>query len=228
MLIRAHPCPSANISPPRCLPEAHRTLPPRTPDARSCRLSERERAGAFTPRSCERTIHGIAQQVKPEWWVAGRSGRRWSSLKKCGWPPAALPSVCRSRHPQKSVVRPATTDVPETVLRVVSSPRVPAMRGVQPNPRCTFVFQDVVAPFTGVRMEARSWRRSAARRLRATRAPLRVWTLYCKVARQPMLMRRSSTAAFTNEKQRWNCTSAGSVGPGRGASRCAASPGDPG
>ena len=99
------------ISRRRCLPEPHRTRPPRTPDARSCKLSERERAGAFPPRSCEGTVHGIAHQVKPEWWVARRSGRRWSSLKKCGWPPAALPSVCRSRRPQGSLVRPATADV---------------------------------------------------------------------------------------------------------------------
>ena len=95
----------------RCLSKAHRTQPPRIPDARSCDASERERAGAFPPRPCEGMVHGIAHQVKPEWWVAGRFGRRWGSLKKCGWPPAALPSVCRSRRPQGSLVRPATADV---------------------------------------------------------------------------------------------------------------------
>ena len=54
------------ISRRRCLPEAHRTQPSRTPDAQSCKVSERERAGAFPPRSCEGTIHGIAHRVKPD------------------------------------------------------------------------------------------------------------------------------------------------------------------
>ena len=73
VLIRAHPCSSVLIPiirrrrrRRRCVPEAHRTQPPRTPDARSGKLSECERAGAFPPRSCEGTVHGIAHQVKPD------------------------------------------------------------------------------------------------------------------------------------------------------------------
>ena len=32
--------------------------------------SEREKAGAFPLRSPKGTVHGIAHQVKPEWWAA--------------------------------------------------------------------------------------------------------------------------------------------------------------
>ena len=59
------------IRPRRCLPEAHRTQPPRSPDARSCKVSARERAGAFPMRSCEGTVHGIAHRVKPDGGLRG-------------------------------------------------------------------------------------------------------------------------------------------------------------
>ena len=55
----------------RCLPKAHRTQLSRTPDARSCKVSVRHRAGAFPPRSCEETVHGIAHQVKPDGRLRG-------------------------------------------------------------------------------------------------------------------------------------------------------------
>jgi hypothetical protein len=115
-------------------PKAHQAQPSRTPDARSCEFSERESAGAFPPRSCEGKVHGIAHQVKPDGRLRGAVAAK-GFLKKCGWPPAALPSVCRFRRPQGSPVRRATADVRDTVLRVVSSPPFPVMRGVQQNPR---------------------------------------------------------------------------------------------
>jgi hypothetical protein len=55
-------------------PEAHQTQPSRTPDARSGEFSERERAGAFPPRSSEETVHGIAHQVKPDGRLRGAVG----------------------------------------------------------------------------------------------------------------------------------------------------------
>jgi hypothetical protein len=58
----------------RCLPEAHRTQPPRTPDARSCEVSAREKPSAFPPRSREGTVHGIAHQVKPDGRLRGAVG----------------------------------------------------------------------------------------------------------------------------------------------------------
>jgi hypothetical protein len=54
-----------------CLPEAHRAQPPRTPDARSRKVSAREKAGAFPLRFCETTVHEIAQQVKPDGGLRG-------------------------------------------------------------------------------------------------------------------------------------------------------------
>ena len=116
------------ISRRRCLPEAHRTQPPRTPDARSCNVSARERAGVFPPRSCEGTVQGIAHRVKPEWWVAGRSGRRWISLKKMRMAPCRasirLPFPTSPGKPGA----PRHCDVRGHGVRVVNSPRFPVMR----------------------------------------------------------------------------------------------------
>jgi hypothetical protein len=60
-------------------PEAHRAQPPRTPAARSCRLSEREKDCAFPPQSGEGKVHPIAHQVKPDGGLRSRSGRPWGS-----------------------------------------------------------------------------------------------------------------------------------------------------
>jgi len=49
--------------------------------------------------------------------------RERCSRKKRGWPPAALPSACRSRRPQESPVRPASADVQDTVSRMVNRHR---------------------------------------------------------------------------------------------------------
>jgi hypothetical protein len=88
-----------NIRRRRRLPEAHRTQPPRTPAARSFKVSVREMAGAFPPRSCEATIYEIAHQVKPDGGPRGALEEN-GVIEKCGWPPAALGSVCRCRQPQ--------------------------------------------------------------------------------------------------------------------------------
>jgi len=76
----------------RCLPKAHRTPHPRTPDARSCRVSERDRAGAFPPRSCEGTVRGIAHQVKPD-------GRLRCAREDDGVPEKILMAPCRASIP---------------------------------------------------------------------------------------------------------------------------------
>jgi hypothetical protein len=68
----------------RCLSKAQRTQPPRTPDARSYKIPERERAGAFPLRRCEGTVHGIAHRVEPGGWIRGALGRRWGIPKKLG------------------------------------------------------------------------------------------------------------------------------------------------
>jgi hypothetical protein len=105
-----------------CLPESRRTRPPRPPDARSFKVAAREMAGAFPTRSCEATVHEIAHRVKPDGVLRLAAKDHGGSRKKCGWPPAALPSVRRSRRLQGSLVPPAATGVRDTVLRVVSSP----------------------------------------------------------------------------------------------------------
>jgi hypothetical protein len=67
----------------QCVPKAHQTRPSRTPDARSCKVSAREKTGAFPLRSREGTADGIAHQVKPD----GRLRALWTMmgpLKKCG------------------------------------------------------------------------------------------------------------------------------------------------
>jgi hypothetical protein len=64
IFLRRSPCSIVCLR--RCLPEALWTQPSRTPDARSCKVSAREMAGAFPPRSCEATIHEIAHRVKPD------------------------------------------------------------------------------------------------------------------------------------------------------------------
>ncbi len=84
----------------QCLPKAHRTRPPRTPDARSCKVSEREKVGAFPLRLSKGKVHGIAHRVKPGWWVAGRCGKHWGSRKNSHGPlprfhPTAVPDVPR-------------------------------------------------------------------------------------------------------------------------------------
>jgi hypothetical protein len=63
-------------------------------------------------------------------------GALWKTLgflKKCGWPPAALPSGGRSRRFQGRFVRAA--DVRDIVLRVVNLTTDSGLRGVQPDPR---------------------------------------------------------------------------------------------
>jgi hypothetical protein len=51
--------------------------------------------------------------------------RERCSRQKRGWPPAALPSVYRSRRLQGSPVRPAPADAQDTVSRMVSRQRFP-------------------------------------------------------------------------------------------------------
>jgi hypothetical protein len=47
------------------------------------------------------TVHGIAHQVKPGWWVAGRSGKQWGSPEKNShgslprFHPTAVPDAMR-------------------------------------------------------------------------------------------------------------------------------------
>ena len=92
------------------LPQARWTQPPRTPDARSRKLSDRERAGAFPPGLARGD--GSRDRASGEAGMVGRGAlRRERCIRKCGWPPAAPPSVRRSRHPQRSFVCPATADV---------------------------------------------------------------------------------------------------------------------
>jgi hypothetical protein len=78
-------------------------------------------AGAFPLRPGEATVLGIAHQVKPDGGFRG-AVRTMGLPKKCGWPPAALPSGCRSRHLQGSSVRTGTAGVRDGVLRGVNSP----------------------------------------------------------------------------------------------------------
>jgi hypothetical protein len=97
-------------------------------------LGPRESRGRSRRGAREGRARGIAHRMKPEWWAAGRCGGK-GVQKKRGWLPAGRPSACRSRRPQGSSVRPAPADVQDTVSRMVDPPRLPAMRGVQRNPR---------------------------------------------------------------------------------------------
>jgi hypothetical protein len=56
-------------------------------------------------------VHKIAHQVKPDGGLRGAPEDDGVPEKKSSWPPAALPSAFRFRHPQRSFVRPATADV---------------------------------------------------------------------------------------------------------------------
>jgi hypothetical protein len=88
----------------RCLPQAHRTQPPRTPDARSCRLSGHDEAGALLPQSCEREgspdrASGDEDGLPP---CAKESPCRSASLpKKRGWQNQL---GCSSRSPEANPV----------------------------------------------------------------------------------------------------------------------------
>ena len=99
------------------------------------KLEPREKAGAF-PQEFSRG-DGSRDRASGEAGMVGCGAprRERCSRKKRGWPPAGLPSVCRSRHPQGSPVRPAPADVQETVSRMVNPPPLPALCGVQLNPR---------------------------------------------------------------------------------------------
>jgi hypothetical protein len=78
----------------RCLPEAHRIQPPRTPDARSCRPSERDKAGALLLQSCKRE---------------GSPDR--ASGDEDGLPPCARKSPCRSASLPKMRMAPCRASI---------------------------------------------------------------------------------------------------------------------
>ena len=112
------------ISRPRCLSKAHRTQPPRTPDARSCKVSERERAGAFPPRSCEGG--GSRDRASGEAGMVGCGALR----KTMGFPEKMRMAPCRASIRLPFPTSPGKPGAPRHArrvgtrwLRVVSSPR---------------------------------------------------------------------------------------------------------
>ena len=128
--------------PPAMMPAgAHRTQPRRTPDARSCRVSARDRSDALPLRPCEGTVHGIAHRVKPGWQVAGHSGRRWGS-QKCGRPPRGevprrgLPRSAEPAPAPGTEVAAGTTNSLPTVSTVDGSTRTRPMLSCVPPRRC--------------------------------------------------------------------------------------------
>ena len=83
------------------LPKAHRSQPPRTPDARSGEAWAREKAGGVPAEgSREGKVRGIAPRVKPEWQAAGSCGGKGVPEKKAdgplpGFHPPPVPDVSR-------------------------------------------------------------------------------------------------------------------------------------
>ena len=93
-------------------PQAHRSRPPRSPDARSSEAWAREKAGGVRVGSGARGRFA-GSRASGEAGNVGRGalGRERCLWKKRGWPPAALRSFYRSLHPQERVARPATAGV---------------------------------------------------------------------------------------------------------------------
>jgi hypothetical protein len=126
-----HPRPQPDTD---VLPQAHRSRPPRTPDARSGEAWAARRPGRFRRGSREGTVRRIAHRAKPNGGLPDAAAGTVFQ-KKCGWPPAALPSARCCRRPQGSPVRPAPADAQDTVPRMVNPPPLPDMCGVQLHPR---------------------------------------------------------------------------------------------
>jgi hypothetical protein len=83
------------------------------------KLGPREGRGRSRRGSREGRVRGIARRMRPDGGPRGAAAGKVFQ-KKCGWPPAGLPSACRSRHPQESPVRPAPADTQNTVSRMVN------------------------------------------------------------------------------------------------------------
>jgi hypothetical protein len=98
------------------LPQAHRSRPPRTTDARSGEpWAPREGRGRSRMGPREGTVRGIAHRAKPEWWAAGRCGGK-------GVPEKTRMALCRASIP---LPFPTSPEKPVPSRRYVS-PVIPA------------------------------------------------------------------------------------------------------
>ena len=129
--------------PPSSSPARRRPLAPSAPEPAStntrCAIwrSLDPQEGRGRSRRSSREGDGSRDRASGEAGMVGCGAlrRERCSRKKCGWLPAVRPSACSSRRLQGSPVCPASADAQDTVSRMVNPPPLPAMRGVQRNPR---------------------------------------------------------------------------------------------
>jgi hypothetical protein len=135
------------------LTQAHRSRPPRTPDARSGEAWAGEKARAFPQGFARGTVRRIAHRAKPEWWLRGAAAGK-VFRKKRGWPRAGF----------------RASTVPDAPTHARRDPRLPPCPDTARDPhalisnfyiRCALALRSVIskeAPRSTV-LRSRLWRR---------------------------------------------------------------------